>query len=391
MNPLKVGAALGLVVGALIGQGGTPAYAYSIASGSLPSGLTLDTSSGNITVTGALTAGKTTFLAQCQDAATTIFQATFEIDVDHELSFTADTPTPGEELFAYSYTFKVAGATGAVTWSSSATLPPGLSLNASTGVLSGTPAALSEGFYDFSLTAADAGTGDSIDAACVMRIYRAPTVTFDQAGPSPVQSGTFLPPVYVGTPYSTTVTVNGGLAPFSFFDNGGALAALGLSVDPTTGTVSGTVTDTSLATPGGYDNAVLVEVGARDALGNLAVVAQAGAVLMLPQNTLQAKAGGSDVGNPGPTSFNLHSSDSSVNITATNIGGAVSYDLKASGSSPLTTKGDLYGYSTTNTRIPVGSNGQVLTADSTQAAGVKWAAAAGGSGVPDFILQLYVN
>lgn len=41
--------------------------------------------------------------------------------------------------------------------------------------------------------------------------------------------------------------------------------------------------------------------------------------------------------------------------------------------SPLTTKGDLHGYSTLNARIPVGTDAQVLTADSTQALGVKWA------------------
>jgi hypothetical protein len=43
--------------------------------------------------------------------------------------------------------------------------------------------------------------------------------------------------------------------------------------------------------------------------------------------------------------------------------------------SPLTTKGDLYGYSTTNARVPIGTNGQVLTADSTAALGLKWATA----------------
>lgn len=53
-------------------------------------------------------------------------------------------------------------------------------------------------------------------------------------------------------------------------------------------------------------------------------------------------------------------------------------DLHTSGSSPLTTKGDLYGYSTTNARIPVGTNGQVLTADSTQSLGLKWASASSG-------------
>jgi hypothetical protein len=49
------------------------------------------------------------------------------------------------------------------------------------------------------------------------------------------------------------------------------------------------------------------------------------------------------------------------------------------GSSPLTTKGDLYGYSTTNARLPVGANTYVLTADSTQALGIKWSPAASGS------------
>lgn len=44
---------------------------------------------------------------------------------------------------------------------------------------------------------------------------------------------------------------------------------------------------------------------------------------------------------------------------------------------PLTTKGDIFGYSTTGARIPVGTNGQVLTADSTQGLGVKWSTVTG--------------
>jgi hypothetical protein len=44
-------------------------------------------------------------------------------------------------------------------------------------------------------------------------------------------------------------------------------------------------------------------------------------------------------------------------------------------SSPLTTKGDVWGYSSVDARLPVGTNTYVLTADSAQTLGIKWAAA----------------
>lgn len=44
----------------------------------------------------------------------------------------------------------------------------------------------------------------------------------------------------------------------------------------------------------------------------------------------------------------------------------------AGGSSPLTTKGDLYGFTTVNARVPIGTNGARLTADSGSSSGLSW-------------------
>jgi hypothetical protein len=46
--------------------------------------------------------------------------------------------------------------------------------------------------------------------------------------------------------------------------------------------------------------------------------------------------------------------------------------------SPLTTKGDILGFSSTDARLPVGSDGQFLVADSTQTLGIKWASVSAG-------------
>ena len=54
----------------------------------------------------------------------------------------------------------------------------------------------------------------------------------------------------------------------------------------------------------------------------------------------------------------------------------------AGSSSPLTTKGDLYTYSTTNDRLPVGTDGLCLKALSSASTGLTWdTCAAGGSGL----------
>ncbi len=63
----------------------------------------------------------------------------------------------------------------------------------------------------------------------------------------------------------------------------------------------------------------------------------------------------------------------------------VNVTVSAGGSSPLTTKGDIHGFSTVDARLAVGTNGQCLTADSAQTLGLLWGAC--GSGSPHNLLS----
>ncbi len=64
-------------------------------------------------------------------------------------------------------------------------------------------------------------------------------------------------------------------------------------------------------------------------------------------------------------------------FTAT--GASIFYDyIQAGAVSPLTTKGDVYTFSTSDARLGVGANNTVLTADSAEATGLKWATSSAG-------------
>ena len=62
-----------------------------------------------------------------------------------------------------------------------------------------------------------------------------------------------------------------------------------------------------------------------------------------------------------------------TNVTLTQSGQNITIAASGGSASPLTTKGDIYGYDTAGNRIPIGTNNQILTADSTQSLGLKWA------------------
>ena len=74
-----------------------------------------------------------------------------------------------------------------------------------------------------------------------------------------------------------------------------------------------------------------------------------------------------------------------VETALAEIGAGTTLDTRYVGKATLTTKGDIYvaTASATPARLGIGSDTQVLTADSTQATGMKWAAAAAGGDFSD--------
>ena len=66
-------------------------------------------------------------------------------------------------------------------------------------------------------------------------------------------------------------------------------------------------------------------------------------------------------------------------VLRVNSGGTAPEWATTADQTPLTTKGDLFGFDTADARIPIGTNGHVLTADSTQSLGLKWASPSGSS------------
>jgi hypothetical protein len=72
--------------------------------------------------------------------------------------------------------------------------------------------------------------------------------------------------------------------------------------------------------------------------------------------------------------------------------GVPSWATPSTFTSPLTTKGDIYTRSASaDTRLPVGTNGHTLVADSAEATGLKWAAPGGASGLTFISRTAFTN
>ena len=206
---------------------GVQPLTWSVAGGSLPTGLTLAPATGVISGT-ASGAGNYNFVIQVLDANRASAVKTFQIFVNPALSLTTQSVPPAwtANMVYPAQTLTATGGIAPYTWSKSAgSLPSGMTLSAG-GVLSGTPVSL--GVFNFTVQVADSAT----TAATVTKDL---SITVNAA---PV----ILPAVFatgsLGALYNQAQTVIGGTAPYTWTLSSGALPA-GLNLDAVTGSVSG--------------------------------------------------------------------------------------------------------------------------------------------------------
>ena len=145
----------------LTATGGTSPYTWEKTSGALPDGLTLNLTTGVISGT-PTTAASYAFLVKVTDSSPSpdTSQQWFIITVTQTpITFLTTTLPDATEDTSYSQKVNVTGGTSPYTWSIvSGSLPDGLTLKTSTGVISGTPDDDTTGSYSFTIRVTDSST-----------------------------------------------------------------------------------------------------------------------------------------------------------------------------------------------------------------------------------------
>src|SRR5882762_699465 len=209
---------------------------FTTSAGAVPAGLALS-SAGLIsgTPTGPnVTANFTVMVTDSSNPTQTATQAlSIAINLPAPPSITTTALAAGVEGTAYSQTVAATGGLGALTFSISAgVLPSGFATISPSGLITGTPTG-PNGTANFTVMVTDHSNPAQSVTKSLSILINLP--------PAPSISPATLPGGNVGTPYNQTLTVTGGLGPFTWSVSSGPPPA-GLSFNTATATISGTPT-----------------------------------------------------------------------------------------------------------------------------------------------------
>ena len=222
--------------------GGIQPYSWAVTTGNLPAGLTSNSATGLIsgTPTASGTANFTVTVTDSETPTAKTATANLSITVNPAVMVTTTSLPAGVIGTAYSQTLAATGGVTPYTWAvTTGTLPAGLSLNAATGAISGTPSGTFTGTTNFTVTVTDSESPTKKTASANLSItISAPTLKV---------TTTSLPGGSIGTAYSQTLTATGGITPYTWTVTVGALPT-GLSLNAATGVISGTPSGTFVGT-----------------------------------------------------------------------------------------------------------------------------------------------
>ncbi len=138
--PLLSSAEVGVGYSAPLVTGGVPPYTFTLLKGVFPPGLSANTSTGRLTGTPTPLAKGGSFTVRITDQLGSSKTGTFRITIFKTLAISTNTLPAGTQGKAYKGSLKAAGGKKSYTWSLvSGNLPAGLTLNSSTGAITGIP------------------------------------------------------------------------------------------------------------------------------------------------------------------------------------------------------------------------------------------------------------